>query len=107
MCNSFSPGFPKLLESVIVNIGMPVVQAVGRSVYGHVITKLSRMGSLPDFLTHGAPQVRLAHQSSAMTFSFIGIPGFPGVQMWTKEHVILLCREVLSVNPFSAKNKFQ
>ena len=27
----------------------------GRSVYGHVITKFSRMGSLPHFLTHGAP----------------------------------------------------
>ena len=26
-------------------------QAVGRSVYGHVITKFSRMGSLPHFLT--------------------------------------------------------
>ena len=26
----------------------------GRSVYGHVIIKFSRMGSLPDFLTHGA-----------------------------------------------------
>ncbi|XP_068727930.1 mRNA export factor GLE1-like [Montipora capricornis] len=31
------------------------------------------------------------------------VPAFPGVQMWTKEHDILLCREVLSVNPFSAK----
>ena len=27
----------------------------GRSVYGHVITKFSRMGSLPHFFTHGAP----------------------------------------------------
>ena len=26
-----------------------------RSVYGHVITKFSRMGSLPHFFTHGAP----------------------------------------------------
>ena len=24
--------------------------------YGHVITKFSRMGSLPHFFTHGAPQ---------------------------------------------------
>ena len=31
------------------------------------------------------------------------MPGFPGVQVWTKEHDILLYREVLSVNPFSAK----
>ena len=46
MCNQFRAGLPngKLLESVKVNIGCPVVwadggQAVGRSVYGHVITK--------------------------------------------------------------------
>ena len=40
-------------------IGMPLVRmggrAVGRSVNGHVITKFSRMGSLPHFLTDGAP----------------------------------------------------
>ena len=37
-----------------VNIGIPVVRtAVGRA-YGHVITKISRMGRLPNFLTHGA-----------------------------------------------------
>ena len=41
--------------------------ADGRSVYGHVITKFSRMGSLPHFLTHGAPQARLARQSSTIT----------------------------------------
>ena len=38
---------------------MPVVRtdgrAGGRLVYGHAITKFSRMGSLPHFLTHGAP----------------------------------------------------
>ena len=54
-----------------VNIGMPVVRtdgpsggrtdglsggrAGGRSVYGQVITNISWMGSLPHFLTHGAP----------------------------------------------------
>ena len=40
-------------------IGMPLVRmggrAVGRSVNGHVITKFSRMGSLPHILTDGAP----------------------------------------------------
>ena len=35
-------------------IGMPVVRMDGW-VYGHVITKFSRMGRLPHFLTHGAP----------------------------------------------------
>ena len=42
-------------------IGLPVVRTdslavgSGRSMYGHVITKFSRMDSLPHFLTHGAP----------------------------------------------------
>ena len=40
-------------------IGMPLVRmgggAVGQSVNGQVITKFSRMGSLPHFLTDGAP----------------------------------------------------
>ena len=51
-------GLPYLLIELF-DIGMPVVRtdgrAGGRSVYGHVITKLSRMGSLPHFFTHGAP----------------------------------------------------
>ena len=39
----------------------------GRSVgVRHVITKFSRMGSLPHFLTHGAPQACFARQSSAI-----------------------------------------
>ena len=36
-------------------IGMPVVRTDGRLVYSHVISKLSRMGSLPQFGSHGAP----------------------------------------------------
>ena len=43
-------------------IGMPVVRtnglSGGRSVYGHVITKFSRMGRLPHFLSYGAPPTR-------------------------------------------------
>ena len=35
-------------------IGMPVVHTDGRA-YDHVITKFSRIGRLPHFLTHGAP----------------------------------------------------
>ena len=52
MCNQISPGLPKKLASVKVNIGFPVVRtdglsggrSVGRSVHGHVITKFSGMG---------------------------------------------------------------
>ena len=29
----------------------------GQSMYDHVIAKFSRMGSLPHFLTHGAPLI--------------------------------------------------
>ena len=51
-------GLPCLLIELFY-IGMPVVRTDGRaggwSVYGHVITKFSRMGSLPPFFTHGAP----------------------------------------------------
>ena len=48
----------------LVYVGIPVVRtdcrAVGRSVYGHVITKFSRMGRLPHFLSYGeAPRVEL------------------------------------------------
>ena len=50
-------------------IGIPVVRtdglSGGRAVYGHVITKFSRMGSLLYFLTHGASLARFARESSA------------------------------------------
>ena len=39
-------------------IGMPVVRTDDRSggrAYGHVTTKMYRMQTLPNFLTHGAP----------------------------------------------------
>ena len=38
---------------------------VGR-MYGHVITKISRMGRLPHFLTHGAPLRALPRESYAI-----------------------------------------
>ena len=37
--------------------------------YGHVITKFSRMGRLLHFLTHGAPLARFARESSAIMSS--------------------------------------
>ena len=51
-------GLPYLLIELFY-IGMPVVRTDGRAgarlVYGHVITKFFRMGSLPHSFTHGAP----------------------------------------------------
>ena len=56
---SWAPWAPKVARKCASYIGIPVVRrTVGRSVYGHVITKFSRMGSLPHFLTHGAPLKR-------------------------------------------------
>ena len=48
-------GMPYLLIDLFY-IGMPVVRTVGRSVYGHLITKFSRMGRLPHFVSYGAPR---------------------------------------------------
>ena len=64
-------GLPYLLIELF-DIGIPVVRtdgrAGGRSVYGHVITKFSRMGSLPHFSTHGAP-LRAARARAPLLFS--------------------------------------
>ena len=57
MCNQFSPGLPghpKYLESVRINIDIPVVWTDGRSVYGHVNTRFSRYNY---FLLCGWPQL--------------------------------------------------
>ena len=49
---SVSFGLPYLLIELFY-IGMPMVRTVARSVYGHVITKFSRTGKLPHFLSYG------------------------------------------------------
>ena len=51
--------------------GRSLGQAVGRSVYGHLITKFSRMGRLLHFLTHGAPLARFASLRVRELSSFI------------------------------------
>ena len=40
-------------------------RSLGRAVYGHVITKFSRMGRLLHFLTHGVQLARFARESCA------------------------------------------
>ena len=60
-------GVPYLLIELF-DIGMPVGRTDGRadrrSVYGHVITKFSRMGSLPHFLPMMLRCARFARESS-------------------------------------------
>ena len=45
---------------------MSVMRTDGLSVYGHVITKFSRMGRLLHFLTHGALLARFAREGTAI-----------------------------------------
>ena len=54
--------------------GLTVGRAVGRSAYGHVITKFSRMGRLLHFLSYGAPPTRCAW-SSAMNENVRALKG--------------------------------
>ena len=72
MCNQWAPKVARKCESK----HWYALGADGRSVYSHVITKFSRMGSLPYFLTHGAPLLlslvfwpqSLVQRSHATTF---------------------------------------
>ena len=52
-------------------------RAGGRLVYGHVITKFSRMGSLPHFLTHGAPLRASRARAPILPFGIVAWAFFP------------------------------
>ena len=75
--------FPVKITSSCIWVAMPVDSVIlhwyacgvdgrsgGRSVYGHVITKFSRMGSLPHFLTHGAPLRASRARAPLQSFKF-------------------------------------
>ena len=49
--------------------GQTVSRTGGRSVYGHVITNVSRKGRSLHFLTYGAPLASFARESSAINWS--------------------------------------
>ena len=68
-------GLPYLLIELFY-IGMPVVRTDGwrRSVYGHVITKFSRMGRLPHFLSYGAPPTRGGRAAPGASLKMILLP---------------------------------
>ena len=68
----FAFGFPYLLIEIF-HIGMPVVRTDGRA-YGHAITKFSRIGRLPYFLTHGAPLRAL--RARELRYNLIGLPNW-------------------------------
>jgi len=64
----------------------------GGSVYGHVITKFSRLGSLPHFLTHGAPLRALRARELRLYVSQVL------VALW-------MCDMVFQLLPLKAKHK--
>ena len=74
MCNQLSPGLPTQLESVRVNIDMPVVRTDGRSVgrsVGHVITKFSGMGRfIYPWCSAGALRARSSAKNSRLRLEF-------------------------------------
>ena len=78
-------------------IGMPAVptdgwavgRSVGRSLYGHVITKFSRMGSLPLFLPMVLHCARFARESSAIS-TFCSFKWVHPVQYWPISISILI-----------------
>ena len=61
--SNFPPKQPRVAFSLpylfieLFYVHMPVVRTDGRT-YGYVITKISRMGRLPDFLRYGATLAR-------------------------------------------------
>ena len=55
-----------------VNIGFPVVRTDARA-YGHVITKFSRMGRLPHYLSYGAPSKRALRARVELRYNSVGI----------------------------------
>ena len=59
-------------------------RTVARSVYGHVITKFSRMGRLLHFLTHGALLARFAREISAIISLFCHSTFLPRSYIFTK-----------------------
>ena len=71
MCNQWAPKVARKVESkhryAYGADGRSLGRAGGRSVYGHAITKFSRMRRILHFLTHGAPLARYARESSAKT----------------------------------------
>ena len=75
MCNQWAPKEARMCESkhwyACGADGRSLWRAGGQSVYGHVITKFSRMGSLLHFLTDGAQVARFARESSAIICVYV------------------------------------
>ena len=71
-----------------VIIGCPVVRTDDR-VYGHMITKFSRMGRLPYFLSYGAPSTRALRARVELRYNEIKLIIQKCQQLqYQQEHVI-------------------
>ena len=68
-----------------VNIGFPVVRTDGRA-YGHVITKFSRMGRLPHFLSYGAPSTRALRARVELRYNAEPCGGAGSVEVYDEKN---------------------
>ena len=60
----------------------------GRSVYGHIIAKFSQRGSLPHFLTHGAPLHPLWVQEGRKKVMKFKLPAPYDAKTTQKAHIL-------------------
>ena len=63
-----------------------MVRTDGRA-YGHVITKFSRMGRLPHFLSYGAPSTRALRAGGAPLKSLKSLKSLQIERKRSKEHL--------------------
>ena len=68
----FAFGLPYLLIELFYKVCLWCRRTVARSVYGHMITKFSRMGRLPHFLSYGPPPTRGASRLFILTCDVFG-----------------------------------
>ena len=83
MCNQWAPKVARKCESKHWYACGADGLSGGRSVYSHMITKFSRMSSLPYFLTHGAPLRALR----AREFLYY-CDSYSGRKVWSSEPML-------------------
>ena len=76
----------------------------GRAVYGHVITKFSRMGRLLHFLTHGAPLARFARESFAIIHSSKELVIYQYVLLRQQFHFQTIVGKLLKMSEYSGNS---
>ena len=94
--------FPAKITSSCIWVAIPVDWVIlhwyacgadgrsgGRSVYGHVITKFSRMGRLPHILSYGAPPTRGASRVVGRSVGRCTVTWLPNFLGWVDYFIFL------------------